>query len=131
MRGVATGWTDEMAHFAERLKEARQARGLSQVRLAELLEVNPRVYNRWEHGTAVPHFDTVVKIADLLKVSLDELAGRVAPSTDVQVRNPELHELYEQMDRLPDEDQRALLILMDSLVKRSEMTKVLARRRTR
>ncbi len=61
-----------MADFATHLKELRETRKLTQTRLAELLKVAPRVYNRWEKGTSVPHFDTIVKIAEVLKVSLDE-----------------------------------------------------------
>jgi transcriptional regulator with XRE-family HTH domain len=113
--------------FAERLKAAREARKLTQTRLAELLDVSPRVYNRWEKGLATPHFDTVVKIADILKVSLDELAGRKDPAAEVLVHNHKLHSLCEHIDHLSDEDQKALIILMDSLVKRSQLTKVLTR----
>jgi hypothetical protein len=36
-----------------------------------------------------------------------------------------LHALYEQMDFLSDEDQQALIVLMDSLVKRSQMAKLM------
>ena len=113
--------------FAERLRAAREARKLTQTRLAELLDVSPRVYNRWEKGLATPHFDTVVKIADILKVSLDELAGRKESDTEVLVHNHKLHSLCQQIDHLSDEDQKALIILMDSLVKRSQLTKVLTR----
>ena len=65
-----------MANFAQRLKELRTIRKLTQNRLAELLNVKPRVYSRWETGDAVPHFDTIVRLADILGVTLDEMAGR-------------------------------------------------------
>ena len=116
-----------MPTFAENLKAAREARKMTQIRLSELLEIDPVVYNRWEKGKAVPHFDTVVKIADILQTSLDELAGRREPSAEVQVYNPKLHALYREMNHLSDEDQQALIILMDSLVKRSQMVKLLTR----
>lgn len=115
-----------MPDFAQRLREARAARNITQARLASLLGVNPRVYNRWEQGAATPHFDTVVKIADILQLSLDELAGRADPATEVRFRNPQLDELCQQIDHLSDEDQHALVILMDSLVKRSQMTRLLS-----
>ena len=117
----------DMTSFAERLKACRMTRKLSQIRLAELLEVSPRVYNRWEKGTAVPHFDTVVKIADLLSVSLDELAGRKDPMSEPLIHNHKLHSLCQQIDHLSDEDQQALAVLMDSLVKRSQMSRLLAK----
>jgi transcriptional regulator with XRE-family HTH domain len=116
----------DMENFPETLRALREARGLTQVRLAELLEVSPRVYNRWETGGAAPRLDTLVKIADLLSVTLDELVGRTEPTSEVVIQNPRLHALYREINRLSDEDQQALVILLDSLVKRSRMDKVLA-----
>ena len=83
----------DMSVFAERLRLLRQARNVTQARLAELLGVSPRVYNRWEKGGNVPHFDTIVKIADILQVTLDELAGRQEPSQELKIRNHELRQL--------------------------------------
>lgn len=117
----------DMEGFAERLRKARAARGLTQARLADLLEISPRVYNRWERGTSVPKLDTVVKIAELLAVTVDELVGRRELSEDTpRIRNPKLHRLYSQIDQLSDEDQHAAAILLDSLVKRSQVGKLLA-----
>jgi transcriptional regulator with XRE-family HTH domain len=116
----------DMKEFAARLRALREARKMTQVRLAELLEVAPRVYNRWERGTALPQLETVVRIAQLLQVSLDELAGLQEPRPEPRVRNPKLHALYQEMDQLSDEDQQALIVLMDSLIKRSRMARVLA-----
>lgn len=117
---------DEAVMFAERLRKLRTERGLTQTRLAELLHTSPRVYNRWETGAATPQFDTLVQIADILQVSLDELAGRKEPSDKAIIHNPKLHELYQRVDDLTDEDQQALVVLLDSLVKRSQMQKVMS-----
>lgn len=116
----------DMADFAEQLRTMRSQRQITQIRLAKLLGVSPRVYNRWETGDAVPHFDTVIKIAEALAVSLDELAGRTISSDKLTLRNPELHQLYRQVDDLPDEDQQALLVVMDGLVKRTQIAKMQA-----
>jgi len=116
----------DMEQFPETLRALRKSRGLTQVRLSELLEVSPRVYNRWENGSAAPRLDTLVKIADILSVTLDELVGRTEPSSEVVIQNPKLHELYREINGLSDEDQQALVILLDSLVKRSQMGQILA-----
>lgn len=117
-----------MANFAQRLKELRTTRNLTQTRLAELLNVKPRVYSRWETGDAVPHFDTIVRLADILGVTLDEMAGRTDALTQATIRNPELNRLYRKVDQLSDEDQKALLVVLDSLVKRSRVDQVMAER---
>jgi transcriptional regulator with XRE-family HTH domain len=114
----------DMSVFAERLKLLRQSRNITQTRLAELLDVSPRVYNRWEKGGNIPHFETIVRIADILKISLDELAGRKEPSTDVAIQNSELHSLCGKLDILSDQDQQALIVMIDSLVKKAEMDRI-------
>jgi DNA-binding XRE family transcriptional regulator len=53
-----------MANFAQRLREPRTARSLTQTRLAELPAISPRVYSRWETGDVTLHFDTIVRLAD-------------------------------------------------------------------
>jgi transcriptional regulator with XRE-family HTH domain len=115
-----------MPTFAYRLKELRTARNLTQTRLAELMSISPRVYSRWETGDVTPHFDTIVRLADTLGVSLDELAGRKDVASETTIRNPELNRLCRKVDQLPDEDQRALVIVLDSIVKRSRVSKVMA-----
>jgi transcriptional regulator with XRE-family HTH domain len=116
----------DMEQFQESLRELRERRGLTQARLAELLEVSPRGYNRWETGAAAPRLDTLVKIAEILNVTLDELVGRTEPTSQVVIQNPKLHALYREIDGLSDEDQQALVILLDSLIKRSQMGHILA-----
>ena len=116
----------DMTDFHQRLRQLRTARKITQTRVAELLGVSPRVYTRWENGDATPLFATVVKIADILDVSLDELAGRKGANGDARIHNPELHRLYEKVDQLSDEDQKALVIVLASLVKRSKVSRVMA-----
>jgi len=115
----------DMSVFSERLKLLRSSRNITQTRLAELLETDPRVYNRWERGISTPQFDTVIKIGDILKVSLDELAGRTEDLAEPKIHNNELLNLYHQVDILSDEEQNALILVIDSFVKRSQMNKVL------
>ncbi len=121
----------EMDGFAERLRLLRTERGLTQTRLAELLGMPARSYNRWERGGHVPHLEMAIKIADLLQVSLDELVGRKDASSHVAIRNHELHHLVQQVDALPDEDQQALITVMDGLVKKTQFAQVLHSRNGR
>jgi hypothetical protein len=67
-----------------------------------------------------------VRIAQVLQTSVDSLVG-LEPPTEPRIHNPKFHALYEQMDSLSDEDLQALIVLMDSLVKRSQMTKLMTR----
>ncbi|MEL7475721.1 MAG: helix-turn-helix transcriptional regulator [Cyanobacteria bacterium J06555_12] len=115
-----------MTAFSEQLRKIRQERKITQTRLAELLGISQRVYTRWENGNAKPHFDSLVKLAELLNVSLDELAGLHPTSSEARIHNPELHRLCLKVDQLPDEDQRALVIVLDGLIKRSGLKQLAA-----
>jgi transcriptional regulator with XRE-family HTH domain len=115
----------DMSAFAERLKLLRQSRNITQARLATLLEIDPRAYSRWERGDNLPHLDTLVKIADVLQVTLDELVGRKEPSVEVKIRNHELQQLCQLADELPDADQQALIQVMDGLVKKTQLNKMM------
>jgi transcriptional regulator with XRE-family HTH domain len=65
--------------MAERLKRLREAAGLSQPALAVKAKVSVWLVRRWEQTGRTPLFGAVVKVADALNVSLDELAGRETP----------------------------------------------------
>ncbi len=65
--------------------------------------------------------ETLIKIADMLDVTMDELTGRCEVSDKTVIKNHRLHELYKQVDSLADEEQKAIIILLDGLVARSQM----------
>ena len=115
----------DMSEFAKRLKELREDRNITQARLSELLAIDPRAYNRWERGGTVPQLETLVKIADVLQVTLDELVGRTTALSPPHIRNQRLMELYLKLDLLNDEEQKAAIVLIDSLVTRADMQRMI------
>lgn len=65
-----------MTIFTERLKELRKNKGLKQQEIAELLGVKRNTYSDWENRKTEPSFENLIKLADLLEVTLDWLFGR-------------------------------------------------------
>ena len=59
-----------------RLRELREARHMSQVRLAMELNVTQAVISKYELGTSDPDIRMLCSIADLFGVSVDFLIGR-------------------------------------------------------
>ncbi len=51
--------------------------------------------------------------------------GRTKTNSEVKIRNHELHSLCQQVDNLADEDQQALILVMDGLVKKAQMSKLM------
>ena len=58
--------------FGERLKALRLAAGLTQEKLAEQIGMRPQHLTRLETGGRTPSWETVLRIAKALNVSLDE-----------------------------------------------------------
>ncbi len=60
-------------NFGKRLQQVRQARGLTQETLAEVLGVHVRTVRHMEAGVYSPRFDTLEKLAEVLGVEVKAL----------------------------------------------------------
>lgn len=63
-----------------KIKEARQAAGISQRDLATRLGISPPTLSGYENGSHDPKSDLLSEIADICDVSVDFLLGRSAES---------------------------------------------------
>lgn len=61
--------------FSERLKNLRKKVGLTQVDVAGKLGISQQAYASWERGVKKPTQENLVKIAQILSVSVDYLLG--------------------------------------------------------
>ena len=61
--------------FAERLKTLRKQVKLTQAQIAEKLNISQQAYASWEHSAKKPTQENLVKIAQILDVSIDYLVG--------------------------------------------------------
>ena len=64
--------------FQERLKSARELRGLSQTQLATKANLPPSSVSHFESGSRKPSFDNLKRLATALDVTTDYLLGRAA-----------------------------------------------------
>ena len=62
--------------FNENLVKYRKLKGLTQEEMAEKMQVSRQSVSKWENGEAVPELAKIMKLADILDVSLDVLCGR-------------------------------------------------------
>lgn len=58
-----------------KLKELRKTRGLTQVKLANALDVSKQSISNWENDNILPSIEMIIKIADYFSVSTDYLLG--------------------------------------------------------
>ena len=62
--------------LAKRIKELRKEKDLTQEDLGKLINVTKVSICCYENGTRIPSLETVVALADVFEVSLDNLLGR-------------------------------------------------------
>ena len=62
--------------IAENIKFNRKIKGLTQEQLANLLNGKKSLISNYENGYSTPDIYTLVKLADIFQVTLDELVGR-------------------------------------------------------
>lgn len=77
--------------FAQRLKQLRTERQISQSELASALNISNRTISMYEQGNSEPNVDTLSKIADFFNVTTDYLIGRT------EGRTIDLQALYEEI----------------------------------
>ncbi len=74
--------------FAGRLKELREAAGLTQSQLSDKSGISRSGIADLEQGRNVPSWDTALKLADALGVSLDKLRERAATTHEPKRGRP-------------------------------------------
>ena len=60
-------------NFGERLKQIRANQGLSQEQLAEKIGVSRQAITKWETNRGLPDVENMIILAEIFKVTLDEL----------------------------------------------------------
>lgn len=64
-----------MSLFAKNLKRFRKRKGLSQAELARRLNYGYTAIANYESGRNEPSFDTLIELAEILGITVDELLG--------------------------------------------------------
>ena len=98
-----------MSDFAKNLKYFRKQKKYSQAQLAKHLHYGYTAIANYESTRNEPSFDDLIKLADLLDVTTDELLG-------VPLKKEE-QTLLSQFKKLSSEDQEILLLLLNTLCK--------------
>lgn len=93
----------------ENIKTIRKQRGLSQEELAIRLHVVRQTVSKWEKGLSVPDSDMLIKISEVLEVSIGELLGQ--PIYDEKDKNEITEQLIRINEQFAIKNRRSKLIL--------------------
>lgn len=67
---------DKNSKLANNIKLYRKSLNLTQEQLANKLNGKKSLVSNYENGYSTPDIETLIKLADIFDVSLDELVGR-------------------------------------------------------
>lgn len=85
--------------FSENLKTLRKQKGFSQEELASRLHVVRQTISKWEKNLSVPDADTLIRLAEILEVSVSELLGSKIENENGNVTN----DVAEQLSRINEQ----------------------------
>lgn len=92
-----------MTDYGKRLRHTRIMRNLTQEQLAEKVGVDPKTIGHYERGTRMPKMDRMLKICNVLSVSLDYLFVDSLPDGLYKPNNNKLDELLPFLSELENE----------------------------
>lgn len=127
---IALGVDGSMAKTASdtetlgsRIARLRREKGMTQIELAERLQVSQPVVSDYENDVIRLPADVVVQIAEILGASTDELLGMKAraarSSADTSIKNRRLYRRMQEIEKLPRRDQEALLRTIEAFISKT------------
>ena len=91
------------------IAECRKGRGLTQARLAEMLDITDRAVSKWETGKSMPDSSLMLPLCDILGISVNELLSGERIAMDDYRKSAE--ENLVELKRQQEEHVRTLLTL--------------------
>ena len=103
-----------MSDFGKRLKEMREQNGLSQSKLANLVNLHHSIIGRYERGEAKPTSDVIIKLAKALDTTVSYLLGEVGST--IIFKNPKVLERFKSILSFSETDQEHIFYAMDAMI---------------
>jgi transcriptional regulator with XRE-family HTH domain len=103
--------------FGERLAQAREQGGLTQVQLAGKMGVTQRAVVHWERATVALRPEQLHALADILRVSTDYLVGREDLHPKATKGPPgKLRHVFEKAHQLPRHEQNQIVKFVEAYI---------------
>jgi transcriptional regulator with XRE-family HTH domain len=107
--------------FGKRLKELREARGLTQTSLGKIVGLSQRMVGHYENHSTYPPIKLIPQLAKALKVTSDELLG-IKPFKDERLPK-NLMRRFKHIENMPLRDQRTVYSLINALTAKRDAKK--------
>ncbi|CAK2011413.1 Cryptic phage CTXphi transcriptional repressor RstR [Vibrio crassostreae] len=98
--------------FKENLKAQRKGRNINQDAMAEMCGLSLSAYKKYEAGKSEPTMTNLIKIANTLEMSIDELCG-TGTNLDMDLG---LKMRMEKVMQLNEEERKAIDLIIQSVI---------------
>ena len=98
-----------MAEFKDRFRQLREESKLTQIQLAEKLEISKGTIGNYESGIRMPRFVDLERIADFFNVDIDYLLGRTNYRPEYSLEEEWIIHCYRRADSNTKEGIKTIL----------------------
>ncbi len=106
--------------LGQRIARLRKEKGLTQVKLAEKMGMIQVLISDYERDKLRPHPEVIVRFAQALEVSADELLGMKQTATTGTKPSLKTLRRMRKIEELPPSQQKTLLKTIDTFIKAAE-----------
>jgi transcriptional regulator with XRE-family HTH domain len=124
--GAQWGWHIDQEDRAamplgERIRQLRKQAEWSQAELAEKIGVDAGRVSRYEAGRITPSAEALVRLAEVLNVSIDHMLVDGVPRRPLHSGEDVLGDRIASLGELSDEDLKMVLSFIDALVTKNRL----------
>jgi len=114
--------------FAERLRQLRKQKNLSQTEFAQLVGLHWNHIGRYERGTSRPSADALHKLAAVLGVSADYLIeGTTDDAAKASFQDRDLLRIFQEVETLDPQDKEVIKKLIEAFLMKRQLQQLAAR----
>ena len=105
--------------FGKKLRECREAKGLSQSEFARQINAHHSIIGRYERDEVKPTIDVVKKLAEVLDTTVGYLLGETEDRN--LLKDPAMLKRLNDIEKLPEEDKKGILYAIDNLLRAAKL----------
>ncbi len=106
--------------FGVRVKELRKQYHWTQKELANKVDIRHQLLNKYESGQHIPPADTLIKLAEALKTTIDHLlTGN--PVEDSPLANSNLFKRFKTLETFCEEDKTTVINVIDAIIAKRQV----------
>lgn len=84
------------------IAQCRKEKSLTQIQLAELLDITNQAVSKWENGRGMPDVSLLQPLCDALGISLNELfSGNIYRQRNIKERRKKIFPNFTKKSKLP------------------------------